>query len=82
MSEEVGATPCKHEVLNGRLILLPDGLRISDIQQLSWEHIIKAEDGYVMRLRTEKTEEEANLPITEEALELCGNELRDWYSKS
>ena len=25
-----------------------------------------------MRLRTEKTEEEANLPITEEALELCG----------
>lgn len=71
--KKLAATPCKHEVLKrAALFSCLTGLRISDIQQLSWDHIIKAEDGYVMRLRTEKTEEEANLPITEEALELCG----------
>ena len=71
--KKLATTPCKHEVLKrAALFSCLTGLRISDIQQLSWDHIIKAEDGYVMRLRTEKTEEEANLPITEEALELCG----------
>ena len=53
------------------------GLRISDIQQLRWEHIVKTEDGYVMRIRTEKTDEEATLPISEEALALCGGEREE-----
>ena len=49
------------------------GLRISDILQLSWEHIQMGQDGgYLIRLCTEKTEEETNLPISDETLALCG----------
>lgn len=71
--KKLAMTPCKHEVLKrASLFSCLTGLRISDIQQLTWDNIIKAEDGYVMRLCTEKTEEEATLPITEEALALCG----------
>lgn len=71
--KKLAATPCKHEVLRqASLFSCMTGLRISDIQQLRWEHIVKAEDGYVMRIRTEKTDEEATLPISEEALALCG----------
>ena len=71
--KKLASTPCKHEVLRRASIFsCLTGLRISDILQLSWHHIIKTDDGYVMRLRTEKTEEEATLPLSEEALELCG----------
>jgi site-specific recombinase XerD len=49
------------------------GLRISDILSLEWEEIVPAsEGGYCMRIRTEKTETETTLPISDEALELCG----------
>ena len=49
------------------------GLRISDILNLEWEEIVPAsEGGYCMRIRTEKTETETTLPISDEALELCG----------
>jgi integrase len=51
------------------------GLRISDILKLQWEEIIPAaEGGYCMRIRTEKTE--TTLPISDEALELCGKRSR------
>ena len=71
--KKLAATPCKHEVLRrASLFSCMTGLRISDIQQLRWEHIVKTEDGYVMRIRTEKTDEEATLPISEEALAFCG----------
>ena len=47
------------------------GLRISDILQLSWKHIQMGQDGgYLIRLCTEKTEEETNLPISDETLAL------------
>jgi len=49
------------------------GLRISDILNLHWRNILLASDGgYCMRIRTEKTETETTLPISNEALELCG----------
>lgn len=71
--KKLAATPCKHEVLKrASLFSCLTGLRISDIQQLEWSHIVKGEEGWLMRLRTEKTEEEATLPITEEALALLG----------
>ncbi|MCM1077772.1 MAG: site-specific integrase [Bacteroides sp.] len=71
--KKLAATPCKYEVLKrASLFSCLTGLRISDILQLRWEHIVKAEDGYVMRLRTEKTDDEATLPLTLEALEICG----------
>lgn len=69
----LAATPCKIPVLRlASLFSCLTGLRISDIEQLTWEHIEKGQDGYLIRIRTEKTETEANLPVSEEALEILG----------
>ncbi len=55
------------------------GLRLSDLLQLKWENIERSPDGgHCIRLCTEKTETEATLPISEEALQYCserGNSL-------
>jgi len=76
-AEELGRladTPCEIPILkSASLFACLTGLRISDILQLEWKHIVPASDGdYCMRLRTEKTETETTLPISNEALELCG----------
>ena len=48
-------------------------LRISDILKLQWSDFEMGPDqGYYIRICTEKTETEATLPISHEALELCG----------
>ena len=67
-------TPCDIPVLRRAAIFSCfTGLRVSDIIQLEWKHIVKAPDGgWCMRIRTEKTETEATLPISEEALSYCG----------
>lgn len=67
-------TPCNIPVLKtASLFSCMTGLRISDIMKLDWKEIEPASDGgYCMRLRTEKTETETTLPISDEALELCG----------
>lgn len=67
-------TPCDIPVLKAASIFsCMTGLRISDILQLEWKHIRKTTNGgYCMRIRTEKTETEATLPISAEALEWCG----------
>ena len=72
--KQLAATPCQHEVLKrAALFSCLTGLRISDIQKLRWEEISRASDtGWWMRIRIEKTETEATLPISDEALELCG----------
>jgi len=68
------AIPCKIPVLKQAVLFsCMTGLRISDILQLSWEHIQMGQDGgYLIRMCTEKTEEETNLPISDETLALCG----------
>lgn len=68
------ATPCKIPVLKqATLFSCMTGLRISDILQLTWEHIVLGQDGgHVIRICTEKTDEEATLPISDETLALCG----------
>ncbi|MCP9611734.1 site-specific integrase [Coprobacter sp. LH1063] len=76
-AEELGrlaGAPCEIPVLKAAsLFACLTGLRISDILKLDWKHIVPAQDGgYCMRLRTEKTETETTLPISDEALELCG----------
>lgn len=76
-AEELGrlaSTPCEMPILkSASLFACLTGLRISDILQLDWMHVVPAPDGgYCMRLRTEKTETETTLPISTEALELCG----------
>lgn len=72
--KQLANTPCEIPVLRKASIFACfTGLRLSDILQLEWEHIIPASDGgYCMRIRTEKTETEATLPISDEALEFCG----------
>lgn len=67
-------TPCDIPVLRCAAIFsCYTGLRISDILQLKWEHIVLAADGgWCIRIRTEKTETEATLPVSDEALEYCG----------
>ena len=72
--KRLDATPCDIPVLRRAAIFSCfTGLRVSDIMQLEWKHIVKAPDGgWCMRIRTEKTETEATLPISEEALSYCG----------
>jgi site-specific recombinase XerD len=67
-------TPCDIPVLKtASLFSCLTGLRISDILKLDWSEIVFASDGeYCMRLCTEKTETETTLPISLEALQLCG----------
>lgn len=67
-------TPCDIPILkSASLFACLTGLRISDIMKLDWKEIVLASDGeYCMRIRTEKTETETTLPISMEALELCG----------
>ena len=68
-------TPCDVPVLKrASMYACLSGLRISDIRQLTWNNIVPniKGTGYNMRIRTEKTETEATLPISPDALELCG----------
>ena len=70
----LAATPCRIPVLKqASLFSCMTGLRISDILKLQWSDFEMGPDqGYYIRICTEKTETEATLPISHEALELCG----------
>ena len=68
------ATPCNTpDLKNASLFSCLTGLRISDILALRWSNIVKAQDGgWCLRIKTEKTDTEATLPLSQEAYELCG----------
>ncbi len=72
--KKLASTPCNIDVLyRASLFSCLTGLRYSDVYNLQWENIMKASDGgYCMRIRTIKTSTDATLPISDEALELCG----------
>lgn len=72
--KQLAATPCDIPVLKAAsLFACLTGLRISDILNLQWEDFAIAPDqGYCLRIRTQKTQTEATLPISYEAYELCG----------
>ncbi|MFR9548239.1 MAG: site-specific integrase [Rikenellaceae bacterium] len=73
--KDLVATPCDIPVLkSASLFSCLTGLRISDILQLQWKNIERLPDdeGYCMRICTEKTDSEELLPISDEALEWCG----------
>lgn len=73
--KRLAATPCKIEVLKkASLFSCLTGLRISDIMQLEWNHIQMAPDGGMCISKTiKKTDSDSkNLPISKEALEICG----------
>jgi integrase len=74
--KKLANAPCDIPVLkSASLFSCMTGLRISDILKLEWSEIVPAsEGGYCMRLRTEKTETETTLPISDEAMNLCGEQ--------
>lgn len=65
---------CKSDVLRrAGLFSCLTGLRLSDCILLKWENIKKSSDGgWVLDITTKKTGTEAIIPISEEALALCG----------
>lgn len=67
-------TPCVSDVLRrASLFSCLTGLRFGDIRDLTWDNISNYPDGgRCIRLTTNKTDTDASLPITDEALELCG----------
>lgn len=72
---QLASTPCDIPVLkNASLFSCLTGLRASDVLALDWKNIVKNADGaWCMRIRTEKTDTETTLPLSEEALALCGD---------
>lgn len=72
--KRLAATPCRHDVFKAAsLFSCLTGLRISDIIALRWDNICEAPDGgWCLRLTTRKTKTEATLPLSDEALRLCG----------
>lgn len=71
---QLAATPCDTpDLKNASLFSRLTGLRISDILALNWSNIVKATNGgWCLRIKTEKTDTEATLPLSQEAYELCG----------
>ena len=76
---QLAATPCNTpDLKRASLFSCLTGLRISDILALTWSNIVKAQDGgWCLRLKTEKTDTEATLPISKEAYSLCGKPSSD-----
>ena len=72
--KQLAATPCDIPILKAAsLFACLTGLRIGDILKLQWEDFeIAPDQGYCLRIRTQKTQTEATLPISNEAYELCG----------
>lgn len=72
--KQLATSTCDIPVLkSASLFACLTGLRISDILNLQWEDFSIAPDqGYCLRIKTQKTQTEATLPISNEAYELCG----------
>lgn len=70
----LAAAPCKKDVFKrASLFSCLTGLRISDVIALRWDNICEGADGgWCLRLVIQKTRTEATLPLSDEALELCG----------
>ncbi len=72
--KQLAATPCDIPVLKrASLFSCLTGLRLSDVLNLKWEDVqIAPDQDYCLRIRTQKTQTEAILPISQETFELCG----------
>ena len=70
-------TPCDIPIVkNASLFSCLTGLRYSDILQLTWKDMVPAVNGneYDIRINTQKTEKELTLPLSTDALKLCGDQ--------
>ncbi|WP_438358499.1 site-specific integrase [Bacteroides acidifaciens] len=72
---QLAQTPCKHDVLRrASLFSCLTGLRISDIENLRWEHIQPIPAiGLCIVITIQKTKTPVKLPLCDEAIELMGN---------
>lgn len=76
---DLSRTPCRIPVLKrASLFSCLTGLRFSDVHKLEWKDIIPNLEGtgFNFRVRTQKTEAEALMPLSEDALKLCGERGR------
>lgn len=71
-------TPCKKEaVRRASFFSLLTGIRYSDIAKLTWEEVHYSEiQGYYVRFKQQKTDRPITLPISDEAAELLGTEMK------
>lgn len=66
-------TPCKKEVLKRAFLFsVLTGMRHCDIQQLKWGQIVNMNGKWQIEFTQQKTSEANYLPISEQALILCG----------
>ena len=81
--KKLAATPCKIPVLKqASLFSCMTGLRISDILQLTWDNIeVGPDNGYYIRICTEKTETEATLPLVTKHWNYVVSLVQAAYSK-
>lgn len=77
---ELEETPCKREVLKRAFLFsVLTGMRHCDIQQLKWGQIVNMEGKWQIEFTQQKTSEANYLPISEQALKLCGE--RQTYNR-
>lgn len=66
-------TPCRDEVLKrAALFSALTGLRHSDIRKMLWKEIIESNGLYTLKYTMQKTSKYSELPLSDEAVELCG----------
>jgi site-specific recombinase XerD len=70
----LASTPCEKPVLQrASLFSCLTGLRLSDVINLKWQNIEEASDGGLcMHIKVIKTGKEVFLPLSDDALRLCG----------
>ena len=72
-AEMLASTPCENEVLKRAFFFgVLTGIRLCDIQDLTWGEIISTESGWRVDFTQRKTHVVDYLPISEQAYSLCG----------
>lgn len=66
-------TPCNDEIVKrAALFSALTGLRHSDILKMKWKEIVEKDEKYTLRYTIQKTQKYEELPISEDAISLCG----------
>ena len=66
-------TPCTNPVLKrAALFSALTGLRHSDIRKMKWGELVESDGKYTLKYTIQKTSKYDELPISEQAMQLCG----------
>lgn len=66
-------TPCQNNILKrAALFSALTGLRHSDIRNLRWREVVESNGNYTLKYTIQKTGAYQETPISDEAVELCG----------